>query len=207
MENMVGQFIEENKLALHHQLLDSLELFQYEEIKEYAPHGYSDGVYGPYPKSEIIDGVKRYYRITKKKVYPQITDGEYEKLLTISREKEHIEEKRQAEYKRNNPEKKPPLKFTIMRSNGNEENFAVSFMRGLAWFLWIGGLIVSIFAARTEVINGYSTKTIFQWSVFSVYFSLYLTAGSFCLCFSQVFSNIQSIASAIQSFHVTEDSK
>ena len=205
MDNMVEKYIEENKEALHHQLLDSLELYEYEEIKEYAPEGYF-AIYN-YSKYELVDGIKRYYKSTKKKVYPQITDDEYEKLLAISREKEHIEEKREAEYKKNNPEKKPPLKFTIMRLNGNEENFAVSFMRGLAWFLWIGGLIVSIFTARTEVISGYSTKTVFQWSVFLVYFSLYLTAGSFCLCFSQVFSNIQSIASAIQSFYVTEDSK
>ena len=60
MENKVEQFILENQEALHHQLLDSLELYDFEkeyanaEWKEYQALNYG------YFQKETVDGITRY---------------------------------------------------------------------------------------------------------------------------------------------------
>lgn len=198
MTNMVGDFIEKNKEALQHQLLDDLELYEFE--KKYAPENYNlaQARYSGYTQSETVDGVTRYYK-NGEKIYPQISDDEYEKLLTISREKEYIAEMKEADRKKQNPPKKQPYHFNIAAVNASGECFAAKFMNVLVWVLWIGGLIVSIITSITG--------TVFQWSLFIPSLVMYFAAGAICMCMAQVFENIQIIASAIQRFHATDERK
>ena len=205
MENIVEKYIVENKELLHRQLLDSLKLFEFE--KEYAPDGYEryQAYSKGYNQTESINGIIRYY--TSKKVYPQITDDEYEKLSTILREKEQQEKREESKRKKMNPEKKYPIEFTVSAKNTYHESFAEQFMTFLAWLLWIGGLIISIMTARVTVSGRYSTETVFQWGIFIPSVIIYFTAGASCMCFAELFKNIQSIASAVCSYSVKEEKK
>lgn len=201
---MVESYINENKEILHRQLLDSLGL--YETEKEYAPADYNENkrqMMGYY-QSETVDGITRYYK-KGKRVYPNLSDDEYELLLRISLEKERIEDKKEVELKKGNPEKRAPFVFSIDARSVRNDSFAVSFMKVLSWILWIGGLIVSFISARVEISRDFTTRTVFQWSVFIPSLILYFSSGAVCMCMAEMFGNIQTIASAIQHFKAKED--
>ena len=186
----VTAFLEENKALLHKQLLDSLGLFEYE--KEYATditNGYYAAQHGY--KSETVNGETRYYK-NGGKIYPEITDEEYEALLRISKEKDSLEEK------------KEPLQLTIDADHSSADCFAASFLRGLSWFLWIGGLITSILVSRVQVQGRYYTETSFSWSTFFTWFLIYIVSGCLCYCMSDVASDIHIVASSITRFNAKE---
>ena len=66
-EGIVEKFLNENKLTLHNQVLDSLGLYKYE--KEYAPETLSnwDAVKEGYDFYEAENGITRYYKRGAKK--------------------------------------------------------------------------------------------------------------------------------------------
>lgn len=207
MENVVEKFITENKEILHHNLIDTLELYKYE--KEYCPYDCTESQargYG-YIFSELRRGNTYYYK--EKKVYPELTEDEYNKLLEIARTKDQLEMIQKNKIGSVNvAEKKQRFEFNISAKNNFNSNFAVKFLKVLTWILWIGGIIVSFLSARVEVATvRYSTETVFQWPIFISNFILYFVAGAICMCMSELFSNIQAIANAINSFIVKGETK
>lgn len=202
----IESFIKKNKEAQHNQLLESLGLYEIE--KEYAPEDYNSyqaNMMG-YNLSETVEGTQRYFK-NGEKVFPILSDDEYETLLKISLEKERIQEKREAAMKKNNPDERPPYAFSINAMSADSDNFAVGFMKLLSWVLWIGGLIVSFLSASVSVSGSYYSSDVFQWPVFFSSLILYFVSGAVCMCMAKVFENIQTIASAIQHFKVNEDMK
>lgn len=204
MDKKVQAFLTENKEALHNQLLDELGIFEYE--KEYMPDKY-DKWQAPrlgYTQSETVDGETLFYK-NGKKIYPSISDEEYDSLLRIAKEKDRIAEKENALNNRSTSKEKKPAQYIISAENTQDNSFAGKMLRALAWVYWIGGLIVAIFTSRVEVVSGYHTETAFQWGTFITSLILYISLGIACLCMAELHSNIYVIASSIQRFQAKED--
>ena len=203
MENMVEKYLNENKLLLKKHLLDSLELYDFE--KEYAPETLSNWevVSKGYSYSENENGVTRHYK-RGAKIYPQITDEEYEELLIIAKEKDRIKEKEIIDHQRAYPEKKKPLKLRVLPNSISAESSATQILSALAWITWIGGIIASFFLASNTVTR-YGVE--FSWAAFVFWAAIYLLAGFLIKCMAEVVSDIHVIASSIASLRVEEDSK
>ena len=71
--------------------------------------------------------------------------------------------------------------------------FGGSFMKVVAWMLWIGGFILSIAMSLTSEYR----STTFNWTLFFTAFSIYFFAGSFAMCLSELFKNVNTIKNEI----------
>ncbi len=198
----IEDYIKENKLSLRYRLLDSLGLFEYQ--KEYAPENlsYTDALYQGYGLSETVNGIVRHYKKGNQKIYPQITDEEYEVLLQIAKEKESLEEKKELVNK-DTPTKKEPQEYIVRAERATGECYAGNLLEGLAWFLWIGGIIASLLLS---VKRSYYETTI-DWMSFFTMAIIYILSGCLCRGMSGIASDIHVISSAITSLHIKEDNK
>ena len=184
-------------------LLDSLGLYSMK--KEYAPEGYEPPIsdyIAAYPKYETVNGRKFYYREIK--VYPEINDETYIELAKMLREKEELVPKQPVIEKK---EEKKPLKLSITPDHSGNTGIASSFMKAIAWILWIGGLILAIVSSRTEVVKGtyyQYTETIFVWLTFFTISIQYALLGGFAWCMSELFENISTIKNELLGFKAEE---
>lgn len=207
---IISDFIEKEKEEINalkrkrnEELLDRLKLFSIE--KEYAPEDYKPpyGYYSSskYPKSEVFGDTKRYYREVK--VYPDISDETYNELINTLQEKEVLTPKPPVIEKK---EEKKPLSFSITSRYSDDDGIAATFMKVIAWILWIGGLILSIVISRNEVpYSSYRTETVFNWTTFTTVFSSYALLGGFAMCMSELFENISTIKNQLLSYEVKEN--
>ena len=207
---LISDFIEKEKEEIdalkrkrNEELLDRLQLFSIE--KEYAPEDYKPpyGYYnsGKYPKSEVFGDTKRYYREIK--VYPDISDETYNKLMNTLQEKEALTPKPPVIEK---VEEKKPLAFSITSRYSGNNGMAATFMKVIAWILWIGGLILSIVISRVEVpYSSYRTETVFNWTTFTTVFSTYALLGGFAMCLSELFEDISTIKNLLLGYEVKEN--
>ncbi len=84
-----------------------------------------------------------------------------------------------------------------------EQSWAGSFFTGLAWFIWIGGLIASIvLAIQTVPSSGYygrtTNETQFSFSTFLTFFSTCFFAGAFCMAAAEHFKKLQTIVNLLR---------
>lgn len=200
-------------------LLDSIGLYSF--VREYAlnkPFGY----YPIQTDSETIDNQVLYWS-NGKKIYPEISDDEFEKIKDIVAKKEDLEKEKKEQLNPtpdpipecepeplSQPEilvnllkkeldslhetKKKPLSLRI-RSTHVTDSFAESLLRILAYIDWISGLIISIIISRREVyVSTYRTETQFSWSIFLVSILFFFLNGSVMMCLSELFGNVNSIS-------------
>ena len=71
---------------------------------------------------------------------------------------------------------------------------AANFFKGIAWFLWIGGVILAIVSS---IVSEYGYRTSFKWSNFLTVILSYLLYGGGCYCMATVIDYIYGIYSAI----------
>ena len=84
-----------------------------------------------------------------------------------------------------------------------EESSAASFLRVIAWILWIGGLVLAIVQASGAKTD-YWGRAHFSFAVFLEVFLEYVLYGGFTMCAVELFENVQTIANALQGFRITK---
>jgi len=205
MAESVREFIAENKRNQKQQLLDYLGLSYYE--REYAPeemnNGYAARDLG-YGQVEIIDGKPRFYKMGKK-IYPEITDDEYNELLIIANHKRQEDEENR---KNNNRQEEKPVEFAVKAQDTGSRSLAAIFMRVNAFITWIGGLIFSIMASITsERYSTYSSKMAFSWTSFIIDVIIFFIVGCVFMCAAESYDNLETIKNELNTYHIMPKKK
>lgn len=160
-----------------------------EEHKEYvAPGTKAPGnAFGfSFYKKEIVDGEERVYTTVKKPA--EISDEEYSLLCELIAERDHL---KNASAK---PEPSDPP-FQIEMRSGTDSSHAATFLKLIAWFLWIGGIVLAFMLSATETRSG----TEIDWTIFLTTALTYALYGALSMCASELFRNLQSILNALLS--------
>ena len=203
MSSRVETFIQENKQKRKQIVLDALGLFDYE--KEYAPddlNSFQARDRG-FVESERIDGKQRFFK-RETKVYPEVSDAEFEQLEAIYRTQEHKEEQDRI---RTEMSEKPVLDFELRPVTVYGNSFAAKFLKAIAIICWIGGLITSIALSIYQESGYYSSSTKFSFQTFITYAMIYFVVGGLCMCLSEVCENISRIASSTQEYKLKQEKK
>lgn len=74
---------------------------------------------------------------------------------------------------------------------------AASFIRILAWILWIGGVILALTSSNVTVVERYGTSTEFSFQLFFTTLFTYGIFGGLAMCAAELFENVQRIADAL----------
>lgn len=192
--------IEQEKRKQQQTLLASLGI--YEEEKEYAGEAFSNFSMAArmgYCYSETVDGTVKFYK--SKKVYPQLTDEEYEALLAVQREKEALgltEQNRQSNVQEPAPVPAEPSAYHVSSELVASESFGGRLMKILAWFVWIGGLIASFVLGRLPDHYG---DLKFNFWLFLAYVAGFFVVGATYWAIGELFDNVAEINSGIVSLN------
>ncbi|MBQ7454960.1 MAG: hypothetical protein IJS53_00835 [Clostridia bacterium] len=189
MDEMVKAFLEENTVILHQRLLDQLGLFDYE--KEYAPveMGYYEAKQNGFPLTDAINGEIRFFR-NGRRIYPKITETEYEKLLVIAQDMERAKNE-----KLPSSENDASHETIIEAKNTSKKCFGSTFMTVLAYTTWGIGLVLSILLSLNNLI------------LFVLYALAFFMSGASFFCMAGLLANVQRIANAVQCFEMKEDDR
>lgn len=80
---------------------------------------------------------------------------------------------------------------------------AATFLRVIAWILWIGGFVTANLLAMDAKIDRWG-DTHFSFGVFLETFLVFGLLGGFTMCAVELFENVQKIANALQEFKITK---
>ncbi len=193
---MVEEYIAKTQEEMKKTILDSLGLYTVE--REYSPTGHFSR---EYPKFDNTEGINQYYRETKK-TYPEIDDETFEKLQKIIQEKETLTPKAPViEVKKSTP----PLEFSVESSTLEGKSFAATFLKVIAWILWIVGLLIAVLSAGgVSTTSNYRASTTFELITFLSILVPYFVAGSVAMCLSELFKNISMITSRVAGYFIQE---
>jgi len=137
-------------------------------------------------KKEVVDGVQHVYHIEKSPV--EISDNDYTTLCELIAERDRLKNASK------NPEPHEPP-FQVEMTSGSSSSNAASFLKVMAWILWIGGFILANLTANVD--TGYETE--FSWTIFFTTFLTYTLYGGLVMCAAELFTNIQAIRDALVS--------
>ena len=88
--------------------------------------------------------------------------------------------------------------YVLVKGNATGSGFA-TFLRVLAWIVWIGGLIISIAGAQVTELSSYSyrTSTHFSFTTFLTLFLTYLIYGVLIMCMATVVDQVSDTYSIV----------
>ena len=158
--------------------------------------------------AENRDGKVVFFK--KKKIYPTLTDGEYEALLEIQREKDALGlgETQPAEAAPVKPAPVAaapvaapvniePVEYTIKGQGGYMDSFGGSLMKILAILMWVGGFIAAIVLGRLP--TGYYGEMVFNFWLFLAYLVAFFIAGGTYWAIGELFNNVASINGGVHA--------
>lgn len=90
----------------------------------------------------------------------------------------------------------PATRLVISPKKISDNSPAADFMIVLAWILWVGGVVISIFKANTS--------SVFNWLIFISNVITYLVSGGFAYCFAELLKNIWVFSTAIMKLVVKD---
>ena len=198
------------------QTLISLGL--YTEEKEYAPEdirkSYAAATRMGYTNSERIDGETRFFR--SKKAAIEVTDEEFEAILKAKAAREALgaSQKQASKPAAMKPAQTPgeaqPVKaeavsaeYEMTPADDYFPSSAASFIRVLAWIIWIGGFILAIASSISkEYMSARETKTTFLWVNFFTLLITYGVYGGLMMCAAELFSDVRTIAGALKRMNI-----
>ena len=213
MGEFVQSFIEESKRKNRQALMEKLGVYEIE--KEFAPdnatasfcrtHGYNR-----YMTTD--DGRLLYYK-EGAKIYPELSDEEFDELLKIAQQQELLS-KCETGSKQQSSAKPVAERHTDMvlspEYTQTDGSSAGKFMRGLAVVTWILGVISAIvLSIQKEIVSGYyssKVETTFNWSTFITVAVIYFVAGGLLMCMSEVCNNIDDINIKLSRFRLQDRS-
>lgn len=196
-------------------LMESLGI--YEEGKEYTDTVFLNKTSAARLgfASEEVDGRERFYAM--KRVYPELTDEEYEALLEVQRERRELgldaaagakpaspvkPSEPKAEAKPEAPLAAQPVEYKISTGYSAPASFGATLMKVLAFIVWIGGVIASIVLARVP--TGYRDEVEFHFGLFLGYAAAFFIVGATYWAIGELFANVAEIKGGISDLRRAE---
>ena len=87
-------------------------------------------------------------------------------------------------------------------------SYGASFMRAMAWMIWIGGLVLAIASSiGSESYGYYSTRTTFNWGNFSTVIATYAVYGGLAWSVASLFEDVHGIFQVMSTLKLVEKEK